>query len=189
MLVMPYGEESGYCQKEQEPKWMRSNPMNSQEQQFNMDYNMLIFIARHGRMSMAPKRAPNLPFGPCYNCLDNHFIKDFPHPRQPRQVPMANPIQNLARYCLECGIKHLVQYFTLSPKKNVKATLNLLDTIPSNGNQCEEVILVMAMTRAQDQKKVAQPSFDEEGFVVLSTHGRIEDRGDWLQRKEERRRL
>ena len=44
VLMMPYGEESGYYQKEEEPKWMRSNPMSSHEQQFNMDHNTLIFI-------------------------------------------------------------------------------------------------------------------------------------------------
>ena len=45
VLVMPYGEESGYSLNKEELKWMRSNPMNSQEQQFNMDYNTLMFIA------------------------------------------------------------------------------------------------------------------------------------------------
>ena len=29
--LMPYGEESGYSLNKEELKWMRSNPMNSQE--------------------------------------------------------------------------------------------------------------------------------------------------------------
>ena len=97
VLVMPYGEEDGYNKKEEEREWTRSNPMNSQEQQFNIDYNMLVFIARQGSMIMELERAPNLPLGPCYNCSSNHLINSCPHPRQPRQVPMENVIPTLAR--------------------------------------------------------------------------------------------
>ena len=43
--VMLYGEESVYGQKGEEPMWMRSIPVNYQEQKFNMDYNTLMFIA------------------------------------------------------------------------------------------------------------------------------------------------
>ena len=31
VLVMPYEEESGYCQKEEEPKCMTNEPMNNHE--------------------------------------------------------------------------------------------------------------------------------------------------------------
>ena len=97
-----------------------------QGQQFNMDYNTLMFIMGQGRMPMAPKRAPNLPLGPCYNCSSNHLIKDFPHPRQPRQMPMASAIPTLARYCLECGIKHLVLNYPLDPKKKGESNFELV---------------------------------------------------------------
>ena len=135
-------------QKEEDPKWMRNIPRNYQEQKFNIDYNMLMFIVGQGRMLMASRRAPNIPLGPCHNCSGDHLIKDCPHPRQPRQVPMASAIPTLARYCLECGIKHLVEDCPLNPEKKVKATLNLLKTIPSSGNESEEVMLAMAVTRA-----------------------------------------
>ena len=65
MPMMPYGEQSSHNQREEEPKWMRNMPMNYQEQQLNMDYNTFMFIARQGRMPIAPKRAPNIPSDPC----------------------------------------------------------------------------------------------------------------------------
>ena len=71
---------------------------------------------------MTPKRAPNLPLGMCFNCLQNHLIKDCPYPRQTRKT---NALLALARYCLECGIKHLVFDCPLNPKKKKKSSFEL----------------------------------------------------------------
>ena len=111
---------------------------------FSMDLNTLMFIANQARLPTAQgqKQAPNLPLGPCYNCSGDHLIKDCPYPRQPRPNP-ANNVPALARYCLECGIKHLVSDCSLNLDKKGKATLNLLETIPSsNGNESKDVKFV-----------------------------------------------
>ena len=122
--------------------------------QFNMDLNTLMFIARQNRMPMAPKRAPNLPLGPCFNCLENHLIKDCPYPRQPRQTNVNPTVPALARYCLECGIKHLVSNCPLNPKKKGKVALNLLETIPSSsGNKSEGAKPINVVMRAQAQQQ------------------------------------
>ena len=127
-----------------------------------MDLNTLMFIAGQNRMPMAPKRAPNLPLGPCFNCLENHLIKDCPYPRQPRQTNATPAILALARYCLECGIKHLVSDCPLNLEKTGKVTLNLLETIPSSsGNESEGAKPVNVVTRAQAQEQVAQPTIEE----------------------------
>ena len=69
----------------------------------------------------------------------------------------------LARYCLECGIKHLVSDCSLNLDKKGKATLNLLETIPSSsGNESEDVKFVKVVTRAQALKDVAQQTDGKE---------------------------
>ena len=64
---------------------MRNPSVTFFEGQFSMDLNTLMFIANQARLPAAqgPKQAPNLPLGPCYNCLGDHLIKDCPYPRQP----------------------------------------------------------------------------------------------------------
>ena len=131
-----------------------------------MDLNTLMFIANQARLPVAqgPKRAPNLPLGPCYNCSGDHLIKDCPYPRQPRPNP-ANNVPALARYCLECGIKHLVSDCSLNPDKKGKATLNLLETIPSSsGNESEDIKSVKIVTRAQALKDATQKMDSEEKY-------------------------
>ena len=80
--------------------------MTFHEGQYNMDHNTLMFIvAGQGRQQQPnayPKRAPNAPLGPCYNCVEEHLIKDCPFPRQPRQVE-STAVPMLARHCIECG--------------------------------------------------------------------------------------
>ena len=149
---MPYGEEGPCSQSEKGLDWPRNPQVRYHEGQFNMDLNTLLFIAGQNRMPMAPKRAPNLPLGPCFNCSENHLIKDCPYPRQPRQTNVNPIVLALARYCLECGIKHLVSNCLLNPEKKGKVALNLLETIPSSsGNESEGAKLVNVVTRAQAQ--------------------------------------
>ena len=81
-------------------------------------------------------------------------------------------VSALTRYCLDCGIKHLVIDCDLNPDKKGKATLNLLETIPSaSSNESDEskhkVTPVNVMTRAQAQKQAAQPT--EEGRTEKSS--------------------
>ena len=97
-----------------------------------------------------------MPLGPCYNCLGDHLIKDCPYPRQPRQNP-TNNVFALARYCLDCGSKHLVSDCLLNPNKKGKATLNLLETILlSSKNESKEVKFIKVVMTAQALKDVAQ---------------------------------
>ena len=97
--VMPYGEEDSCSQSEEGLDWPRNAQVSYHEGQFNMDLNTLMFIAGQNRMPMAPKRAPNLPLGPCFNCSKNQLIKDCLYPRQPRQMNATPAIPALARYC------------------------------------------------------------------------------------------
>ena len=106
--VMPYGEEGSCSQSKEGMDWPRNLQVSYLDGQFNIDLNTLMFIEGQNRMPMASKRAPNLPLDLCFNCSENHLIKDCPYPRQPRQTNVNPTIPALARYCLECGIKHLV---------------------------------------------------------------------------------
>ena len=75
----------------------------------------------------------------------------------------------LAKYCLECGIKHLVPDCSLNQDKKGKATLNLLETIASSsGNESEDVKSVKIVTRAQTLKDVAQQTDGEEKSLTSS---------------------
>lgn len=65
---------------------------------------------------------------------------------------MSTAILALARYCLDCGVKHLVQDCPLNPERKDKATMNLVETCPSSlGNESEKVPLAKVVTRAQAQ--------------------------------------
>ena len=87
----------------------------------NMDHNTLMFIAGQQRQQQQPnayiKRAPNAPLEPCYNSTGEHLIKDCPFPRKLRQTETAI-VPMLIRYCMECGIKHLVADCPSHPEKN-----------------------------------------------------------------------
>ena len=147
---MPYVNETQYGQPEESQEWIRNPPLTFSKGKFSMDLNTLMFIANQARLPIAqgPKQAPNLPLGPCYNCLGDHLIKDCPYPRQPRPNP-TNNVPALVRYCLECGIKHLVSDCSLNPDKKGKAPLNVLETIPlSSGNESKEVKSIKVVARA-----------------------------------------
>ena len=76
---------------------------------------------------------------------------------------------SLARYCLECGIKHLESNCSLNSDKKGKATLNLLETIPSSsGNESKDVKSVKVVTRAQALKDVAQQMDGKEKSEKIS---------------------
>ena len=90
--VMPYGEEGSCSQSKEGLDWPRNTQVSYYEGQFNMDLNTLMFIVGQNRMHMAPNKAPNLLLGPCFNCLENHLIKDCSYPRQPRQTNAAPAI-------------------------------------------------------------------------------------------------
>ena len=94
---------------------------------------MLLFIAGQGRggMQKPPKKPQNTPQGPCYNCGSyDHWARHCPSPKQPRPPPSNLAIPTLARYCLECGIMHLVADFPHNLDKKEKAPLNTMNAIP-----------------------------------------------------------
>ena len=80
--VTSYGEEISYEPSDDKVDWSRTPHVALPKGQFNMDLNTLTFIAGQTRMPMVPKRALNLPLGPCYKCSGDHLIRDCPHPRQ-----------------------------------------------------------------------------------------------------------
>lgn len=97
-------------------------PTMTPEGIFNMDMNTLWFIANGGARQMGQpgqrpyKSGPNpatTPPGPCYNCGEDHWIRDCPHPRRdtPHGQAAAPPpprLPPLTRFCVDCGIKHFV---------------------------------------------------------------------------------
>ena len=90
------------------------------------------------------------------------MIKDCPYPRQPRPNPTNNVIA-LAKYYLDCGIKHLVSDCSLNTRKKGKAILNLLETIPSSsGNESKEVKYLKVVTTAQALEDATQQTDGEE---------------------------
>ena len=95
---MPYGEEGSCSQSKEGMDWPRNPQVSYLDGQFNMDLNTLMFIAGQNRMPMAPKRAPNLPLASCFNCLEDHLIKDYLYPRQPRETNVVPAILDFVRY-------------------------------------------------------------------------------------------
>ena len=74
-----------------------------------MDLNTLLFIVGQGRGGIPPKKPQNAPQGPCYNYGSyDHWARECPSPKQPRPPPNNQAILALARYCLKCGLTHLV---------------------------------------------------------------------------------
>ena len=73
----------------------------------------------------------------------------------------------------------MVQDCPLNPYKKVEAKLNLLETILLSENESKEVTPLMAVTRAQAQRKAAQPSTDKEGSAMPYPNS-------WKARKQRR---
>ena len=85
--------------------------MTFQDGQYNMDLNTLLFIVGQGRggMLQTSKKPQNSPQCPCYNYGSyDHWARDCPSPKEPMLLPADQAFLALARYCLECGITHLV---------------------------------------------------------------------------------
>ena len=126
-----------------------------------MDHNTLWFIANGMARPTGPQGprpyksgpSPAAPPGPCYNCGENHWIRDCPYPRKDK--PQMMGVQPLARFCIDCGIKHLVQDCPMHPDKKGKTSLNYIDQIPSTGtpssSESDRVVPLQAITRAQAQ--------------------------------------
>ena len=124
-----------------------------------MDHNTLWFIANGMARPTGPqgprpyKSGPTAPPGPCYNCGENHWIRDCPYPRKDR--PQTTGLQPLLRYCNDCGVKHLVQDCPVHPDKKGKTSLNYIGQIPSAGapssSESNVVVPLKAITRAQAQ--------------------------------------
>ena len=105
--------------------------MTFQDDQYSIDLSALLFIAGEGRGGMPPKKPQNAPQGPCYNYkIYDHWARECPSPKQPRPPPAAE-ILVLARYCLECGITHLVANCPHNLDKKGKAPLNTMNAILS----------------------------------------------------------
>ena len=84
---------------------------------------------------------------------------------------MSLAVPALARYCLDYGVKHVVQDCLLNPERKDKATMNLVETIPSSlGNESEKVPLAKVATRAQAQaqKQTPPPTEDEKSSKTVS---------------------
>ena len=131
-----------------------------QDGQCSMDLGTLLFIAGQGRggMQQPPKKPQNAPQGPSYNYGSyDHWARDCPSPRLFRPSPANPAIPTLARYCLECGITHLVADCPHNLDKNLgKAPLSTMNVIPSpkatpvpSGEESEGVKPMTVVTQAQ----------------------------------------
>ena len=134
-----YGEDENeqLSQQASVSMYPQETPTFVPEGQYQMDHNTLWFIANGMARPTGPQGprpyksgpSPAAPPGPCYNCGENHWIRDCPYPRKDR--PQATGVQPLARFCIDCGIKHLVQDCPMHPDKKGKTSLNYVTTIPS----------------------------------------------------------
>ncbi|MCO5552365.1 hypothetical protein L7F22_005876 [Adiantum nelumboides] len=184
--VTTYREREGETlpTEEQSSDW-RSPPVLFLEHQYNMDYNTLMFIAGQGRQQQPnayAKEAPNAPLGPCYNCAGDHLIKDCPYPRQVKPAETTS-IPMLARFCIECGIKHLVVDCPSNPEKNKQTHTHIHSvTVHPSGSSDEniETVSVEAITRAQAR---ANAEVQTEADALTSESGRIARRNYWRTRR------
>ena len=97
-----------------------------------MELSTLLFIAGQGRVGMQqpPKKPQNAPQGLCYNYGSyDHWARDCLSPKQPRPPATNLAIFALARYCLECGITHLVTVCPHNPDKKGKTPLNTVNVV------------------------------------------------------------
>ena len=162
MVLVNYNGEEENEQLSQQAS-VSLNPQETQtfvpEGQYQMDHNTLWFIANGmarptGPQGPRPYKSgppPAAPPGPCYNCGENHWIRDCPYPRKDR--PLTTRPQPLLRFCNDCGIKHLVQDCPVHPDKKGKTTLNYIEQIPStvmpSSSKSDMVVPQQAITRAQ----------------------------------------
>ena len=162
--------------------------MTFHEGQYNMDHNTLMFIAGQQRQQQHPnayaKRAPNAPLGPCYNCAGEHLIKDCPFPRQPRQTETST-IPVLARFSIDCGIKHLVGDCPSNPDRNKRTNLNSVIVHPSGSSDenIEETVPVDAVMRAQTR---ANAEVQTKADALTSETEKQARKNYWRKRRQQK---
>ena len=105
-----------------------------------------------------------------------------PAPKQPRPPPANQAILALAKYCLKCGITHLVADCPHHLDKKEKAPLNAVNVIPSpdvtpipSGEESEGVKPVNVVTQAQARKN---PMINEGTQIERSS------RNTWKARRQ-----
>ena len=99
----------------------------------------------------------------------------------------------MARFCIDCGIKHLVQDCPMHPDKKGKTSLNYVTTLPStstpSSSESDRVVPLQAITRAQAQaiaekgKRKIQEETEPE--ATPSEHTR-KSKETWKQRRARR---
>ena len=163
-----------------------------------MDHNTLWFIANGMTRPTGPQGprpyksgpSPAAPPGPCYNCGENHWIRDCPYPRKDRPQP-TTAVQPLARFCIDCGVKHFVQDCPLHPDKKGKTSLNFIEPLPSTdtpgSSESDKVVPLKAITRAQAQANAEKRKEKEETEPEATPSESTEkSRGTWKQRRARR---
>ena len=97
----------------------------------------------------------------------------------------------MARFCIDCGIKHLVQDCPMHPDKKGKTSLNYVGKIPSTGMpsslESDRVVPLQAITRAQAQA-IAEKGKEKEETEPEATpsENTKKSRGTWKQRRARR---
>src|SRR5271156_4647827 len=109
---------------------------------------------------------PAMKQGPCYNCGEDHWIKDCPYVRKDAPQPPetsrrpTTTLPQLSRFGIDCGIKHLVQDCPSNPEAKGKATLNYVEVMPStsapSSSESEKVVPLKVVTRAQAKAKAPE---------------------------------
>ena len=116
---------------------------------YQMDHSTLMFIANNGMGRPPPAQnqrlfKPAVP-GPCYQCGGDHWFRDCPErANKPTGIP---PIK---RFCIDCGIKHLIQDCPANTEGKGKATLNLVEIIPSSSPSLSESELTVPVKIVQN---------------------------------------
>lgn len=133
------------------------------EGNYQMDHNTLWFIANGGARQALPGIRPYpprvIPMGTCYRCKGDHYVRDCPELKADVQpsADRATGVAPLARFCLECRIKHIVQDYPINPDNKGKKsiTLNMVEVLNLEGSpntsEAEQTVPFQAMTRAQAQ--------------------------------------
>ena len=116
ILFNHYGEENMDLASEQASSSINSSETQSYvpEGHYQMDHKTLWFIANgivrpvgpNGPRPYKSRPPPMMPPRKCFNYGRDHWVRDCPYPR--REKPQESGLQPLARFCNDCGIKHLV---------------------------------------------------------------------------------
>ena len=81
----------------------------------------------------------------------NEVVNNTP---QMAQHPNTSTNTKECGHCNECGVKHLFQDCPRHPDRKGKATINLVEVIPSSsGSDTDKTVPIKVVTRAQAQKQ------------------------------------